>query len=274
VRGMPEGHTIHRLARDLRRDLVGVTVHASSPQGRFEEGAARLDGRVATRTEAYGKHLFVDWDSGEMLYVHLGLIGKFRRRPAPVPAPVGAVRLRLETEHAAWDLSGPMACAVDSPAMRTRLLATAGPDPLRRDADPERFVQGLARRSLPVSAALLDQNLIAGIGNVYRAELCFLHGIHPLLPARAVTAEQAKSLWTSSVELLHVGVRLNRIVTRDPAELGVSAPGRVPARERLYVYKRGGEPCRRCATPIVWADTNGRRVWWCPRCQPAGSAVT
>jgi endonuclease-8 len=264
---MPEGHTIHRLARDLRRDLAGRAVQATSPQGRFTEGAARIDGRTLAGTEAYGKHLFLRWDTGELLYVHLGLIGKFRRKPAPVPEPVGEVRLRLATDHVAWDLSGPMVCTIDNPAMRTRVLANAGPDPLRRDADPERFVQALTRRAAPVAAALLDQSAISGIGNVYRAEICFLCGIHPLTPAKALTTEQAKQIWTTSAELLTVGLRLNRIVTRDPSDVGARTAARVKDDDRLYVYKRGGEPCHRCTTPIGWADAGGRRVWWCPQCQ-------
>jgi endonuclease-8 len=264
---MPEGHTIHRLARDLRRDLRGATVQATSPQGRFADGAAVLDGGTLTGTEAYGKHLFLDWGD-HLLYVHLGLIGKFRRKPAPVPPPVGEVRLRLSTELVAWDLSGPMACAIDTREMRARVLAGAGPDPLRRDADPERFVHAMSRRSTPVAAALLDQGAISGVGNVYRAEICFLCGIHPLTPAKALPPEQVKGIWSTTADLLSIGLRLNRIVTRDPAELGLSAPGRVPADERLYVYKRGGEPCRRCGTPIVWTEVGGRRVWWCPHCQP------
>lgn len=265
---MPEGHTIHRLARDLRRDLAGTAVRASSPQGRFADGASHLDGQLLTGTEAYGKHLFIEWAGQELLYIHLGLIGKFRRRPAPIPDPVGEIRLRLTTEDVAWDLSGPMACAIDTFEMRTRVLATAGPDPLRRDADPERFVHALSRRSTAIAAALLDQSAISGVGNVYRAEICFLCSIHPLTPAKQLAPEQSKAIWSTTVDLLNIGLRLNRIVTRDPVELGVQGPGRVPAGERLYVYKRGGEPCRRCGTPIAWTDVGGRRVWWCPHCQP------
>jgi endonuclease-8 len=223
---------------------------------------------VLRSTNALGKHLFLRWDDRQLLYVHLGLIGKFRRRPAPVPDPVGEVRLRLATDDVAWDLSGPMTCTVDTAQLEKKLVASAGPDPLRRDADPEQFVRALARRSAPLAVALLDQSAISGIGNVYRAEMCFLCGIHPLTPARDVPPEIVKELWTSAVDLLVVGVRLNRIVTRVPAEVGVRTPRGVPMSERLYVYKRGGEPCRRCLTPVVWADVGGRRVWWCPRCQP------
>jgi formamidopyrimidine-DNA glycosylase len=264
---MPEGHTIHRLARDLRRDLRGQDVQVSSPQGRFADGATRLDGRRLTATHAHGKHLFLDWDTGETLYVHLGLIGKFRRRPAPPPPPVGAIRLRMGGELAVWDLSGPMACRLGGPETRSEQLRDAGPDPLRRDADPDRFAHALSRRSIPIGAALLDQSVIAGIGNVYRAELCFLCGILPTRPSKQLAPAQVTALWSTAVELLQIGVRLNRIVTRVPQEVGVSAPGRVPHVERLYVYKRGGEPCRRCGTSIASAEIAGRRTWWCARCQ-------
>ena len=91
---MPEGHTIHRLARDLRKELGTGPIRATSPQGRFAEGAAALDGRSIRRSDAWGKHLFVDFDS-EVLHVHLGLIGKFR--PAPVAeTPRDTIRLRLK----------------------------------------------------------------------------------------------------------------------------------------------------------------------------------
>ena len=111
---MPEGHTIHRLGRDLAADLKGRRVPASSPQGRFADGAARLDGATMTAAEAWGKHLFCHWDTGDVLHVHLGLIGKFR--PGPLDDPGGdTVRLRLEGHQRAWQLTGPQTCAVITP---------------------------------------------------------------------------------------------------------------------------------------------------------------
>jgi endonuclease-8 len=263
---MPEGHTIHRLARDLRRDLTEEPVHAWSPQGRFTDGAARLDGNRIVGTEAHGKHLFVDWDTGDTLYVHLGLIGKFRPSPS-TDEPRGAIRLRLASNGTAWDLSGPMACRLATPDERERVLRNAGPDPLRRDADPARFGAALEKRAAPIGAALLDQSVIGGIGNVYRAELCFLCGVLPTRPARSLSADEVRCLWDEAVRLLRIGLRGNRIVTRDPAEVGVPGPAKVPQDERLYVYKRGGEACYRCGAPIESADVGGRRTWWCPHCQ-------
>ena len=124
---MPEGHTIHRLARDLAADLRGRSVPASSPQGRFDEGAARLDGATLTSSEAWGKHLFCHWDTGDVLHVHLGLIGKFR--PWPVEErPSDTIRLRLEGERTAWQLTGPQTCAVITPEDRDHVVAPLGPD--------------------------------------------------------------------------------------------------------------------------------------------------
>ncbi|NNF59638.1 MAG: Fpg/Nei family DNA glycosylase, partial [Rhodothermaceae bacterium] len=111
---MPEGHTIHRLAKDLNADLVGRSTNARSPQGRFADGASLLNGSTFSKAEAWGKHLFCSWSGGELLHVHLGLIGKFR--PTPLEADPGdTIRLRLEGAEHAWHLTGPQTCAIVTP---------------------------------------------------------------------------------------------------------------------------------------------------------------
>jgi endonuclease VIII len=262
---MPEGHTLHRLARDQRRDLARRPVRASSPQGRFAAGAARLDGQVLERTEAAGKLLFHHYEGGGVLHVHLGLIGVFRRQPAPPGHPVGQVRLRLVGETATWDLSGPNTCAVITADDAEALKARLGPDPLRRDADPERFVRRVRRSRTPIGTLLLDQSVIAGIGNVYRAEILFLHGIHPATPGRALTEETVRAIWDTTVAQLQLGLRRNRIVTIDPAELGTPIK-RVRRGEGVYVYRQ--EHCHRCGTPTRSLTLGGRRISYCPREQP------
>lgn len=263
---MPEGHTIHRLARDLRSTLKGEPVWASSPQGRFAEGAALIDGHRLTDAEAYGKYLFCDFGIGEVLHVHLGLIGKFTRRPAPAPEPVGMVRLRLEGPTATWDLSGPNRCELITPDERDRIVGRLGADPLRRDADVAAARKQFAASGRPVGAFVLEQSVIAGLGNVYRAELLFLCGIHPARPARSLSDSEFSELWDRAVELLRIGVRTGRIVTTDPDEIGVPR-SRMTADERLYVYHR--EICRRCGSHIATAKIGGRPIWFCPTCQPA-----
>jgi len=262
---VPEGHTIHRLARDLNRTLRLAQVVASSPQGRFEVEAAMLDGRALDTAEAWGKHLFVRFADAPTLQVHLGLIGKFRCKPSGAPV-VGQIRLRLETDSVVWDLTGPMICALIDVDDEAAVVARLGPDPLRRGHGKDRFVANLSRRSIPIAAALLDQAVIAGIGNVYRSEFCFLAGIDPETPANSLSVEQAEQLWEMAVEQLRLGVRLNRIVTRDPAEVGV-ATGRIPVDERLYVYKREGLPCLRCGDEIRLVEIAKRKARYCPTCQ-------
>lgn len=271
---MPEGHTIHRLARDLNRDFRDVPVAATSPQGRFAEGAARIDGEVLDDASAWGKHLFLSFGNAAVVHIHLGLIGKFRKvafdSNGAAPQPRDTIRLRLENDAAIWDLTGPNLATVGAPDVIAGATGKLGPDPLRRDGLVEDFVDRLGRRRVPIGAALLDQKVIAGIGNVYRSEILFLLGIDPSIPANEISEDVAAQIWELTQEQLRQGVKLNRIVTIDPADVGKRSVGRLPAGERLYVYKRGSEPCRRCGTLIRTAKIANRSMWMCPECQPPG----
>ena len=169
---MPEGHTIHRLARLQRPLLVGRPVAVSSPQGRFAAGAGRLDGQEVEEVEAVGKHLFYHWTGDDILHVHLGLFGKFRTFRSEPPEPTEGTRLALRTDEATIYLAGPTACELLTAEQRAAIVARLGPDPLHRTNDGgAALAANLARRSLPIGAALLDQKVVAGIGNVYRAEI-------------------------------------------------------------------------------------------------------
>ena len=261
---MPEGHTIHRLARDHRRDFGGRPVAASSPQGRFAEGAARIDGSVAQRFEAWGKHEFAWLSSGDVLHVHLGLIGTWVRHPVPALDPVGQVRLRLVGEAHAWDLSGPAICTLLTPEEVDARVARLGPDPLRPDADPGRFVSRVRRSGAPIGGLLLDQSVIAGVGNVYRAEVLWELGIHPTRPGRSLDEGTLQAMWDWLAHQLRLGVRRNRIVTVDPGELG-KAIREVRRGEGVAVYHQ--EACRRCGRPMATLRVAGRRIEACLACQ-------
>lgn len=258
---------MHRLAQDLSKDLLGEKIRATSPQGRFEEGAARLDGTTIASTGAWGKNLFLEPDTGEYLHIHLGLIGKFRRKPVPAPDPGEMIRLRLEGGTGVWDLSGPNKCELVSPEQHDEIISKLGPDPLRRGAKRDNFITLVKKKRVPVGAALLDQKVIAGVGNVYRAELLFLLGIDPRLPAADLTDEQAGALWDLTVQQMRVGKKLNRIVTVDPSEVGAKSQAKLDDDHRLYAYKREGLPCRRCGTEIEIFDLASRSTWRCPSCQ-------
>ena len=147
-----------------------------------------------------------------------------------------------------------------------RVIDDLGPDPLRRGSKWEDFASGLTNRKTPIAISLLDQSVIAGVGNVYRAEFLFLLGIHPERPSRDLAQTELEDLWKVSVSQLRQGVRLNRIVTVSQTDSGTS-PGRLKPEDALYVYKREGQPCRRCGSLIRVAKLAGRSCWWCDSCQ-------
>ncbi|MEL7158691.1 MAG: DNA-formamidopyrimidine glycosylase family protein [Actinomycetota bacterium] len=268
---MPEGHTIHRYARSHTADLAGRTIAVSSPQGRFTEGARLLDGRRLDEIEAVGKHLFYRWDDGHVLHVHLGLFGKFRTHRSnggPPPEPTEGTRLALRTDDLTVYLAGPTACDLITPDEEDAIVARLGPDPLRPRASFDRFSEAVARRKTSIGAVLLDQSVIAGIGNVYRSEVPFLAGIDPRRPANAVDPHERRLLWDLTGQELRRGLKSGRIVTVDPADVGLTRRSQLRNHNRVYVYKRHGEPCHRCQTPIQRVVLANRKAWWCPSCQP------
>jgi len=268
---VPEGHTIHRLAREHRALLVGRTVRVSSPQGRFAAGAALLDGREVTRVEPYGKHLWYHF-AGRLLHVHLGLYGKWAAGPPPAPEPRGALRVRLTTEQAYLDLRGPTACEVVLPAERRAVLARLGPDPLRADADGGAAYARLSRSRALVGQLLMDQTVLAGVGNVYRAELLYRASLSPFTPGRDVPEARWDAMWQDLRVLMRAGVRTGRIVTTERRDRA-RRTGPASAQDAHYVYRRQGLPCRRCGTEVRTGVMAGRNLFWCPVCQPAQNTI-
>ncbi|MFD1504551.1 Fpg/Nei family DNA glycosylase [Georgenia yuyongxinii] len=364
---MPEGHTVHRLAHAFRELFGGQRLEVSSPQGRFADGAALLDGQVLVATEAHGKHLFLAFapegrddvavlaetaaaapespdaalhgDGVRWLRVHLGLYGSWRFagdetfhaphaigaprrrvgeeetavalspdeafedveevgaddgagsaaarsgaegevvdagrrsvRPGAatatataawrVPAPRGAVRVRLLGEHGVADLTGPTACEVVTADEKQAVHDRLGPDPLRADGDREAFVRGVRKRRRTVGELLMDQSVIAGVGNIYRAEALNRSRVHPLRLGQDVSVAKLRAIWDDLAVLMADGVTTGRIVTTRPED-------RHDPEDRWYVYHRSGRPCLVCGTKVAEAPMAGRRLFWCPRCQRA-----
>ncbi len=276
---MPEGHTLHRLAGELTDTFAGRLVRVGSPQGRFAGSAALVDGSVLVDAEAWGKHLFIAFPGDRLVHVHLGLYGTFAVHPevADVPEPVGQVRLRLVTpaltdRAAAYaDLRGATTCELVTAAQRDAVVARSGPDPIRPDADPRRAWERIRRSRAPLGGLLMDQTVIAGVGNVYRAELLFRHRLHPLRPGSTLRIGQFRALWDDLVELMADGVRTGRIDTVRP-EHTPEAMGRPPRVDdhggEVYVYRRTGQACHVCGSRVRTDVLLGRNVFWCPRCQP------
>ncbi|WP_444664393.1 Fpg/Nei family DNA glycosylase [Cellulomonas sp. CW35] len=316
---MPEGHTVHRIARQLTLDLVGRPLAVSSPQGRFAAGAARLDGHVMESASAVGKHLFCAFSSGDVLRVHLGLYGawdfhgrltpltpgeaawgslgapRLRRavrmgedeRESPAdegglvagvphddgpfpPEPVGAVRVRLASDTTVADLRGPSACEVLDPDEAAAVVARLGPDPASvtdLDAAGAEVVRRLRARGVAVGQLLMDQSVVAGIGNIYRAELLFRARLDPWTPGRQVPAEVARALWDDWARLLPDGIATGVMLTREDLTPDERRAALTDRTLRHWVYGRAGEPCRVCGTPVVVEDMAARKLYRCPRCQ-------
>ncbi|MFC5727734.1 MULTISPECIES: Fpg/Nei family DNA glycosylase [Nocardioides] len=276
---MPEGHTLHRLADHVTKVFADELVRVGSPQGRFAAGAEQLDGTRLLDADAWGKQLFIRFEAERFIQVHLGLYGTFdvHDDTPDVPPPVGQVRLRLvrsprEDRPAAYaDLRGATTCALVTRAERDAVVARSGPDPLRADADPDRAWARISRSASPIGTLLMDQTVLAGVGNVYRAEVLFRHRIHPLRPGRTLRAAQWRSIWHDLVVLMAEGVRTGRIDTVRP-EHTPETMGRPPRVDdhggEVYVYRRTGQACHVCGGAVRTQVLGGRNLFWCPRCQP------
>ncbi len=325
---MPEGHSVHRIARQFALHFVGKRIAASSPQGRFAAGAAELDGHELVDSRAVGKQMFLEFDHARWLRVHLGMYGAWdfageitadattasangrmgqtnqrgtvldaagedslrsigapritrlrmaeqeKLEPATAtfpPEPVGAVRVRLLADDAVADLRGPTACEVLSPEEVQAAIAKLGPDPLvdSPKKGEDRFTAAVLKKPTPIGLLLMDQSVVSGIGNVYRAELLFRARIDPHTPGRLLSEETVRALWKDWSKLLKSGVKLGQMMTMDGLTKKQYAEALAHRDDRHWVYHRDGKPCRVCGTPIAMELAAGRKLYWCPKDQSA-----
>lgn len=266
---MPEGHVIHSQARRLTRLFKGTAVRVDSPQGRFAADARQLDGRVIDKVEAHGKHLFIRFED-LWVHIHLGLFGKWRIGRGEAPAERGQIRLRLINDDGYAELRGPTKCEVLDEGAKKAAVAKIGPDPIRK-SNPEPAWERVHRSSAPIGGLLMDQKVFAGVGNIYRAEVLFRHNISPYRPGKSISRGEFDAMWADLVELMTLGTKKNRIDTVRPEHLP-EIMGRRPRKDRhggeVYVYRRADQPCHLCGAPIQMADMQGRKLYWCPGCQP------
>jgi endonuclease-8 len=257
---VPEGDTIHHAARRMRPALVGRVpeeIRTPHPRHRHDRWPERLAGRAVTSVDAYGKHLFIRWEGGLTLHSHLRMTGAW-----------GVYRLGARWSrgpHRAWlvmRVGDQEVVQFDGPVLelmtesRTRFdqrLAGLGPDILAPELDEPRFLRRLREDdpTRPIGDALLDQRTIAGIGNIWKCEGCFLAGIDPWRPTGRVSDEEALAI-----------VRAARPRMQRSAEHGHRAV-------RREIYDRSGRPCPRCGTPIAQRGQGegNRPTFWCPGCQ-------
>ena len=325
---MPEGHSVHRIARQFERNFVGHRIAVSSPQGRFAEGAAVLNGTELTEVWAVGKQMFMGFAGDHWLRIHLGIYGawdfsgdiqadatiasangrmgqtnqrgtvfdaegensltsigaprKTRVRMAEAekesalelatsfpPEPIGQVRVRLLTDTVCADLRGPTACEVLTQEQVDAVLNRLGPDPQRDSSDEagQRFVDTIRKKNTAIGLLLMDQSVVAGIGNVYRAEILFRAGIDPYRPGKLITEDEAWALWRDWVYLLEIGVNTGQMMTIDGLKGDAWRKAMANRADRHWVYKREGMPCLKCGTNIRLDEMANRKLYWCPSCQ-------
>lgn len=265
---MPEGHVVHRQAKEITKLFGKTTVAVDSPQGRFTEGASLITGSALTKATAQGKHLFIHFENQLAVHVHLGLYGKWTFLSERVD-PVGLIRLRITSDSACAELRGPNACEVITQGEMRTILNRIGPDPIKGD-DPSRIREKVLASTTPIGTLLMDQKLYAGVGNIYRAEVLFRHGINPYSQGASLTRAQFDEIWTDLVQLMKRGVRSGRIDTVRP-EHEPRAMNRAAREDRhggeVYVYRRSGQECLVCGSMIEQGELQGRNLFWCPSCQ-------
>lgn len=265
---MPEGHVVHRQAKAITKLLGKQIVTVDSPQGRFTESAREVSGSTLVSARAHGKHLFIGFEGERFIHVHLGLYGKWSFHQ-DTPEPVGLIRLRLIGESSTAELRGPTACALLTSREKKEILARTGPDPISGD-NPVLTNEAVLRSNSTIGALLMDQKLYAGVGNIYRAEVLFRHGINPMTLGKDLDRETLDQIWADLRVLMKHGVRTGRIDTVRP-EHEPAAMKRAPREDRhggeVYVYRRDGQACLVCGAEVMVTDLQGRHLFWCPRCQ-------
>lgn len=301
---MPEGNEVHRWAERHNAAFAGRKLNVLPGPGHRFHDAHLVDGKKLKRVHAVGKHLGYEFGDDLMLHVHLGRFGDWTEGCGPLPEPKGALRavlqragrpsrsvkgqphnLRCEKddgtqpfppEQVEWcELRGPTDCSVYDRAKWEALLERLGPDPLGDDPkahdNPQRYIDAVRKSKKPIAEVLMDQSVLSGVGNIYRAELLFRHRLNPFTPGNEVDPKVLKAIWKDSIPLLKAGMVDRRIVCTerkhrpsktDPAERG----------EEHYTYRRHGKPCHVCGEPILHRDLAGRTLFWCGVCQETTEA--
>lgn len=277
---MPEGDTVHKLAGVLRQALDGRRLRRLELRGGARPFAEPPDVRAVT---ALGKHCLLELDNGHVLRVHLGMHGGWSRyRTENAPRPHQEVHLHLETETETFYCERPREVELlrTSELKRHAVLRALGPDLLGPEPDWQRVEARLGQHSPPdrtLGEVLLDQRIAAGLGNVYKNELCFLgplrpgspfwpwRGTSPFTPLQCLTVEEVLGLFSRGRELLLANLGgWPRTTTGPGAQFRTG--------ERCWIYGRQRRPCLRCGTLLISRaqGLEARSTCWCPRCQPLG----
>jgi endonuclease-8 len=273
---MPEGDTIFRAARTLQRALAGQQATAFETQLAplaVVDRRAPIAGRTITAVTARGKHLLIFFSGDLVLRSHMRMHGSWHiyRPGARWRERRSAARIVISTTAwiaIAFNVSDAEFLTAAELARHPRLTAL-GPDLLDEGFDADEARRRLRETTARhVAEAVLHQQAMAGLGNVYKSEVLFLCRVHPFTPVTNVSDAELDCLIARARELMRLNVREQTVV--DGGGRGRITTGRLNRAERLWVYGRAGESCFRCGAAISSAsETEGRRTYWCSECQPA-----
>jgi len=260
---MPEGHKTHYLAKQHDAIYAGQRLRVSSPQGRFSADANRVDGRVLESAHAVGKHLFYQFENASIVHVHLGRYGSFAVQQSPPQPPRGRVRMRWIGPSQTLDLRGPTQCRVIDPDLQTAICEKLGPDPLSGGKKSDVFAK-INVSGKPIGGLLLDQTILAGVGNIFRAEILFEIGMNPNLPGHEIDQARFGDLWKSMMKMMRSSLKHGRIISVTAREAGKPL-AKLDDQERFRVY--GKTHCPRCGGKITKENVAARKMYFCKRCQ-------
>lgn len=274
---MPELPEVEYVARQLRETLIGsriMRVEVLWPravsQMSPEDLIARLTGRRVLAVGRRAKYLVLTLDSGESLVIHRRMSGNLRLARADEAAPYTRIALTLSSGRRLLFTDprkfGRMTIA--TPEELPVLFARLGPEPLDADFTSEVLGERLARRTRPIKAALLDQSVVAGLGNIYADEALFRARIHPLRSAGTLTPDEVIALHEGIQGALHTGIQHGGTTFGRHRGLYDEQGSNL---EHVEVYRRTGMPCLRCGTPVVRIRLAQRSTHFCPQCQAAAA---
>jgi endonuclease-8 len=278
---MPEGDTIFRAARTLHRALAGQVVTLFETQlphlARIDEDAP-LAGRTVESVEAFGKWIHMRFSGGLTLVTHMLMSGSWHIYRPGEKWQRGRHQMRaaIHTQSfVAVAFQVPIAEFHTADSLRRHdSMTRLGPDVLSSGFDADAAADAIAARpELEVGAALLTQSILAGLGNVYKSEVCFTAAVNPFRPVKSLTRTELQKLMADARRLMLANVGEgsgNQIVTYAGLR---RTTGRSHPQQRLWVYGRRGLPCRRCGMPIESRKQglDARVTFWCPQCQPMGN---
>ncbi len=260
---MPEGHKTHFIARRHRERMAGQRLKVTSPQGRFCADAKKVSGRILETVEAAGKRIFYVFEGDRIVHVHLGRYGKFRELDSPPPAPVGQVRMRMFGETSTVDLTGPTTCCIIDAQEKRELIDRLGPDPLAGGKKSDVW-RSVSQSGKPIAALLLDQAIIAGVGNIFRAEVLFETRIDPSTPGNVLSKSDFDKIWKSLTKMMKVGLKYGRIISVTVREAGMPLAD-IDGKYRFRIY--GKQTCPRCGSDIKTIEIGSRKLYVCEQCQ-------